>query len=247
MNSLGGFALLKWRCIIQAKRGVIIMNDTTWSIIILLVIIFFAYQYFMQKSSKNGEQTDAPDNEEDQKTKGDELDLEIQRRVERAKQLKLDDIIVELYHELQYYPSWMHNPDSKDWVKTIVDDAKEIQLDKKKKKESFHDWEAVEVTINNRPLVFKEKHSLSEFDSKTWYEDIELYVGDKKVFAVSASAEDNPYSLIYEPLSICAFIEGDWIKDIKEIYGRLKKHEKMKEEIKRQEQQNKMKKEFGIE
>ena len=221
------------------------MNDTTWSIIILIVIIYFAYLYFTHKSSKKDEQTSTSDNDEAQKSKCDDIDQEIQRRMEKAKQLELDEIVVKLYHELQYYPSWIHNPDSKDWVKTIVDDAKEIEIDEKDKE--LKDWEAVEITINNRKYIFREKHKLSDLDNNTWYENIELYVGDKKVFAVSASAEDNPYSLIFEPLSIDAFIEGDWIKDIKDIYDRFQKNEKMDEEKEHREHLNKKKKDFGIE
>ena len=160
----------------------------------------------------------------------------IARKIEKAKQLKLDEIIVDLYDEIQHYPSWINRPNSQDSVKEIVSEAKYLD----------EDSDQMEIVFRDKKYVFKNKEKISEMDSSSCYGDVEVYSEGKKVFAVTKHAEYNPYACTWKPLSIEAFIEGDWIDDIREMYSLVKKQNESKKAKQYQAELERKKKDFGL-
>jgi hypothetical protein len=162
----------------------------------------------------------------------------IKRRAEELGVLKLFEDIY--FHEIKYYPSWIKN--SHDYVPSIVTSAIE-----EKNEGEDEDKENIRLALNGKEylLTFKENSFSTPDGEGHLHGDLEVFLNDKKILALSAS-----FDYDYEKwgvFEIDAFIEGDWISDFKKLSHEIEVLAKEREKKERAGKAKELKKNFNIE
>jgi len=127
---------------------------------------------------------------------------EVEKRRERARQLGVLELILDLYQDIRCYPSWIKDEQYRSEMYPLLTKAIELE-------EESEEGEKGKVTI-----VLKGKSYVFNYE-ENYHDDkmsLELYQEDKKVLALSLTL-DNMDKKEYSLSNIEAFREGDWIKD----------------------------------
>lgn len=163
---------------------------------------------------------------------------EAEKIKEHAMKTGVPQLVSSLYHEkIRYYHSWIKKT-PRDYVPEMVTDSKEVQDKKSGKK-------YILLTMNGREYKFT--HSEGSYEDINWA-DLEMFLDEKKVLHVNESVSYNEWGIDYRANSVDAFIDGDWVKDFKELDKELKKaeQEREREEFENPDEIAKLKKDFGI-
>lgn len=201
---------------------------------LLLVFLLIVVYAIVQTNKK-------PDSEKKRvasyKNETERIEAEVAERKQRAQELGVDGLITGLYYNnIRYYPSWI----KRGAVCSLVRDA--VDLKDKRVKLSLK---------NGRDYIFSFKEHGFTMPDGEWVNSgtLELFHNNKKVLSLDMSLENNRTDSQWYPLDIEAFVEGDWVKDFKELEKRI---ETERQEERRREQEDperlkKLKEDFGIE
>jgi hypothetical protein len=158
---------------------------------------------------------------------------EVERKKKKAWEAKIPQLVTNLYFEhIKYYPTYIkHN---RDWVCSLITDA--VKLNENTTK----------ITLNNNDYLFTLidegifEHSV--------FERLVLFFNNKKLLELTLSVEVD-YDIYRRPLDIKAFVEGEWINDLKTLEQKinLEKEERKRRDREEPNKINKLKKDFGIE
>lgn len=150
---------------------------------------------------------------------------EAERRKKIAKQKGLDKLLSAVYHDtINHYPAWITNQRNKRWVLPEVVSANKLEKFKEKKSS----LDGVEFVIGNKNYKITEEKRYNNYvrgDDST-YCDIDLYLNDKKIFAISESVHYGEWATDYSPFSVNAYASDEWVEDfikIKEHYEAISK------------------------
>ena len=91
-----------------------------------------------------------------------------------------------------------------------------------------------------------EEHDCYTPDTTEKHGTLELYSGAKKVLVLSMAYNYDQYYSKWQPFSIDGFIEGEWIKDFKELAIVSEKEAKESLDALTRKPVDKLKKDFGI-
>ncbi len=171
---------------------------------------------------------------------------EVAKRRKRAEDLGLPELFGKMYHNtIKHYPSWIKGKNKLVSVCSLVTEAQEIGENKMK------------IKLNGREYIFEFKKSDFSTPDDEFCSNghLILYSDDKKVLDISMHINhsyENEYSVpewgLFEAQT---FIEGDWIKDFKELEKRIPldnaERERKQAEKENSEKVKKLKEDFDIE
>jgi len=235
------------------------MESETLLYALMLILGAGVFLYFAIKKADKANEENKPSAEKPkQAVKPREEDAasiyeKVAKRQERASDLGVPGMILDFYTKsLQYFPSWIKNPDSSEGIKKLVPEA--ICLSD----ENNFDDRKLQITLKGEKYKIHYKTKGSFGEGADAYGDLKLYKNEKLVFATSFAEDFNEYGSETTPLEVNAFIEGSWINDFKELKEKYEKYsdENLKKftretslldgEKESPESLKKLKKKFGI-
>ena len=167
------------------------------------------------------------------------IEKEVQLRKQRAKDLGILKIFEKLYQKIPHYPSWIANERNREYACSLITDA--IKLEDG----------AVKIKLKDKEYTFKFiKNNFSTPDGEfhqhgKW----DLYLDSKKVLSVNMAYECDEFTFgSWSAFDVAAFVEGDWVKDFKELFERIEIEDKERERKRKEspDRINKLKEDFGI-
>ncbi len=179
---------------------------------------------------------------QDVDTKYQRIKDEIDKRIARAEKLGVRQFMGELFNDLQHYPAWFKNDRG---YTPLITDARDLGKEQRDNEE----WEKWQITLKGKDYVLAfEKHDPPMPDDDTRYHGtFEIYLENKKILALAMSCSFDEYSSDFTPFSIEAFLEGEWVKDFKELYDASRKAHADGMKRLEQDRLDKTKNNFGIE
>ncbi len=163
-----------------------------------------------------------------------------EKKSKEAKNKGLDDLVVKVYDETKYFPSWIKR--GRESVPMVVSLSEKIDKVKDSDKEGYT------LTINDS-LYTIQTREWQGYSSDDKYVDIEVLENGDKKFEVGCSRTDDEWATYLNPTSVHAYKQGKWEKDFQSLLDEIKKLEKSRE-VKRltdSEELNKLKKNFDLE
>lgn len=147
---------------------------------------------------------------------------EAEKKQKIAEEKGLDKLLSVAYHDnIEHYPDWITNERNKRWVLPEVISANKL------KKSKRNNISGVEFVIGDKNYKITEENSYNYMlGGDSTYRDINLYLNDKKIFAISESVGSDEWTTNYYPLSVNAYASDEWIEDfikIKEHYEVMSK------------------------
>lgn len=177
----------------------------------------------------------------DSRYEADYIEKEVQLRKQRAKDLGILTMFEKLYQKIPHYPAWIKNEHNREYVCSLVTDAVKLEDD------------VVKIKLKDKEYTFKFiKNSFSTPDGEFHqHGKRELYSDARKLLSVNMAYECDEFSFggCWSAFDTAAFVDGEWIKDFKELFERIEIEDKDRERKRREnpDRLNKLKEDFGIE
>jgi hypothetical protein len=161
---------------------------------------------------------------------------------ERAMDSGIPQLISELYHQdIHYYPSWItHTP--RDYVPDSITEATKLKEGKDNK-----DCILLKMKGQEYKFIYKENF-LSVHGDDSSFGDLELFANDKKILHINETVYYNEWGVDHKPISVDAFILGEWVNDFKELKNEIQKAEELRKKkvFENPKEIEKLKKNFDI-
>lgn len=167
----------------------------------------------------------------------------VQERKRIAMELKLDKKLVEIYEEIQHYPSWSKREDWLTYRDFEIEDPQASKIEHEK---------TISFDFKGKKYCFKyfDKGSSTDFDGEYFHHTKLTLQGntENKLIEINISVEFN-YTTELKPFDITAFVPGDWMKDFLEGYEKMKSAKKKKELLQKYDADkvSSLKENFGLE
>lgn len=167
------------------------------------------------------------------------VEKEVEKKKKLAKNRGLDTLFSNVYHDcIGGYSSWINSPQNKRYVLDRVTSAKSYS----NKEGSFLEFVFGSAKYK---IVSQSRHAWVGDDQ---YNDLDLFMNEKKVFGISESVTNSEWATYYTPLNITAYVDEEWVEDFKSLREHRKK---VDEEVRIENAENpekiaRLKKEFGI-
>ncbi len=172
----------------------------------------------------------------------DDIYAEVEQRKERARKLGIGDTVIPLYYNhLKFYPAWTKN--SPKWISPTVSEAVDLGDHK------------VRLKINGRSYTFSySERSVPGYDETFTMGTLQITLEDQKVFECDVHVDyEDELETKRTPGDIKAFIEGQWIEELKNLLTFVLKHEAEQSRLSEKERRENpeklmdLKKRFGLE
>ena len=186
------------------------------------------------------------DLEQSLKAASGDIHAKVAERKSFARNLHLDQKLMEIYEEVKYYPNWSTR---EDWLQSKyslceIDEPKGETRDKERD---------ISFKLNSHAykLTYHDEGSSIGFDGDyVHYTQLSLRDSfDNLLIEINISVDVDPFGLISKPIDISAFVPSTWIQDFLECYEKFQANKKARDIREKYDQQKvqTLKEKFGLE
>jgi hypothetical protein len=161
----------------------------------------------------------------------------VEKTKQKAKKMRIPELLNTLYHEyIRYYPDWLNNVSAHQQVCSLVTEA--VQIDRNK----------IKINLRGKDYLFYFKMENIHGPKDKFYckGTMEISLGDKKVIKFNASAINQLNLTSWVTTDIESFVEGDWIDDFKNLQQQIDSETRNRDILYRRKRIDQLKNDFGL-
>jgi len=182
--------------------------SATW-IFLLVLLVLLAISLRPRRLASNGNSSTRGENESER------LKRLIEEKRAIPQQLGLEKAVVQIWKDLQHYPTWIGRGQAPALVTRAVE--REIKPPKYPQRSA----KAIDATILGKEYSFQFGEYTLEHNDNGIAADLDIHVGGQTVFAISMFREFNEYSSEWKPTVIRGFLDGDWISSLMQLSAEI--------------------------